>query len=124
MPATEIIEISSSDDDEGRASTEQIRNTPSMKSGNAAALEEAIRSVPPHRLQNSVTQLCQKIPAAAELLSSLLLTQPSAAKRKLVTRWAMCENCKEEFDVAHNEDDEGCAFHGGAVSTISLRSLP
>ena len=30
-------------------------------------------------------------------------------------RYARCDNCKEEFDVTDNVDDEGCIYHDGEL---------
>lgn len=37
--------------------------------------------------------------------------QPGPAR----TRYALCVNCEEEFDVTDNVDDEGCMYHDGEL---------
>lgn len=139
LPIT-IIDISSSSDKERppvphdrnhRPATVNLPNLNTLRTHvnlPTADLQTAIRSVRAERLQDSVMKLCQHTPGATEFLADLLLTQPkpskdasSGAKRKVVTRYATCQNCEEEFDVLNNNDKKGCVYHDGPLySPISL----
>ncbi|CAD0096148.1 unnamed protein product, partial [Aureobasidium vineae] len=89
-------------------------------------LTHAIDHTTLSRLQCVLKQICDSSPAAATLVEEQLLAPPTAivdltddntdsapiesntgAKRQ---RYAMCENCKEEFDVTDNDEDS-CQYH-------------
>lgn len=133
MPA-DVIDVSSSNDERppivrtekrkaGAATVPFVKNPEqSPIQPPSSELKRAISSVRLERLQDTMLSLCRQIPGATEMLANTLLTPSKSkgavagTKRKMVTRWVTCANCKEEFDVANNDDDEGCTYHDGEFS--------
>lgn len=109
-------------------------------SGKNDVLHHALRSASRSLLLQTLGQICTEVPAARELIAKKLLTtedrvrlhsdlpvdssdvsaaakaNPPAPKKAGVKRWrsryAMCKNCGEEYDVEHNYDSV-CAYHPG-----------
>ncbi|KAI4722705.1 hypothetical protein E4T48_00990 [Aureobasidium sp. EXF-10727] len=98
-------------------------------------LNHAIDHTTLSRLQSVLKQVCESLPAAAALVEEHLLAPPPTvidltddsenavsappvlipgAKRQ---RYAMCENCKQEFDVTENEKDS-CQYHDDLFSLL------
>jgi len=75
----EVIELSSEDDEE--AGTVQPLRRAAVEYP-AEELNAAIRFVSSRILQESVTQLCQNVPATATYLSTTLLTPAHSGSRK------------------------------------------
>lgn len=96
-------------------------------------LNHAIEHTTLSRLQSLLKEVCDASPEARSLVEQELLVPASTttvidltdddsetptttttqtdtgAKRQ---RYAMCENCKEEFDVTENDEDS-CQYHDG-----------
>jgi hypothetical protein len=73
----------------------------------------------------SVAKLVQALPAAENaLLAELVTTKPKRknAERdsEVVSRWEVCSNCREEFDMSKERDEEECLYHSGKGRVLIL----
>lgn len=96
-------------------------------------LDTAIDHASLSRLQVLIKTLCDELPEARALVEDKLLTAPTAVidltgedsqpksgeKRQ---RFAMCANCKDEFETTKNHEN-GCRYHPGTHSVFAS-SLP
>ncbi|KAG1794757.1 hypothetical protein EV424DRAFT_1353752 [Suillus variegatus] len=62
-------------------------------------------------LRKIVIRLADRIPACGSALVKEVMVI-SGKKRKAVPGWYVCANCKEEYDVNSERDDE-CYHHSG-----------
>lgn len=113
-----VIDISSSSEDEGQTKKIDAQTTSTAK-GLAEldpALHTAIYAMKPERLQKLVLELCTKLPAAAEIASSLILTPPDSGLKR--GKWATCKNCRREFDITKNDNEMACEYHPGELIVV------
>lgn len=84
----------------------------SLDDTSRARLHEAISTVSEDRLRRIIDTLVDTMPAVEEVMTRELIT----LKRKtldIVSRWATCSNCEEEFDVGAEREHDECSFHPG-----------
>ncbi|KEQ97235.1 hypothetical protein AUEXF2481DRAFT_27499 [Aureobasidium subglaciale EXF-2481] len=95
----------------------------------SAELDHAIDHTLLSRLQSLLKQVCDASPEARALVEEELLAAESTTVIDLTddddiptqatngvkrSRYAICEQCKEEFDITEN-DDEACQHHTGEL---------
>jgi hypothetical protein len=90
-----------------------------------AQLQVAIANVDEARLRTIVAKLVQALPPAENaLLAELVTTKPKRknAERdsEVVSRWEVCSNCREEFDMSKERDEEECLYHSGKGRVLIL----
>ncbi|KAG5644658.1 hypothetical protein DXG03_008040 [Asterophora parasitica] len=86
-----------------------------------AQLREVIASVNEERLRQVLTRLVDTVPAVENALLRELVT----LKRKsqsVISRWEICSNCEEEFDMETEREEEECSFHPGASDFVQIVS--
>ncbi|KAG1722569.1 hypothetical protein EDB19DRAFT_1767334 [Suillus lakei] len=77
-------------------------------------LENAVDAMTEARLRKIVIKLADRIPAFKSALMKEAMVV-NGKKRKAVPRWDVCANCKEEYDVSDERDDEECCYHSGGL---------
>ena len=77
-----------------------------------AQLHFAIDTVPESRLRLVMKQLVDEDSAFAHAVLRELVTVKKRT-REVMSRWEICTNCEEEFDVSVARDDEECSYHTG-----------
>lgn len=111
----DIVDISSSDDEE----------TPSVERviPPSEALFEAISVAQPERLRECLLNLCKKTLGATQLTNAELLAKVQKDDRSVKRpRFVMCKNCQEEFDVTNNIDGD-CVYHSGSSKAFHTTQL-
>ncbi|KAG2145352.1 uncharacterized protein EDB93DRAFT_1151899 [Suillus bovinus] len=78
-------------------------------------LENAVDSMTNARLRKIMIRLADRIPAfrSAFVKEAMVV---NGKKRKAVPRWDVCANCKEEYDISGERDDEECCYHSGHLN--------
>lgn len=115
-PQPEVIDLtdlpSEPDEDDNHTAgipLEEIRPT----------LLDAIQTVPAQRLRELVTNLVLTLPEVEEALTNELVVIRKRT-RDVASRWEICRNCEEEFDVGTRRTEGECRYHPGAY-LISIR---
>ncbi|KAG2075372.1 hypothetical protein BDR04DRAFT_1091552 [Suillus decipiens] len=88
---------------------------PTSDEGVAVSLEElenAVDRMTQARLRKIIIRLADRIPAFRSALVKEAMVV-SDKKRKAVPRWDICANCKKEYDVSSERDEEECCYHSG-----------
>ncbi|KAG2348062.1 hypothetical protein BDR05DRAFT_996358 [Suillus weaverae] len=75
-------------------------------------LENAVDGMTDARLRKIVIRLADRILAFRSALVKEAMVV-SGKKRKAVPRWDVCANCKEEYDISGERNDEECCYHSG-----------
>ncbi|KAI4818574.1 hypothetical protein E4T44_06545 [Aureobasidium sp. EXF-8845] len=93
-------------------------------SASRTALNYAIDHTTLSRLQSLLKNVCDASFEARALVEAQLIAEPTTTmtrNQELATdtgvkrqRYAMCENCKEEFDTTNNTEDD-CQYHDGEL---------
>ncbi|KAG0702468.1 hypothetical protein DFH29DRAFT_851502 [Suillus ampliporus] len=100
----EVIDLSNilptSDDEREAVSHEELRN--------------AVNGMSEARLRKIVIRLADEIPVFQNALVKEAMVV-NGKKRKAIPRWERCVNCKEEYDVSDERDDEECCYHPGEL---------
>lgn len=73
--------------------------------------ENAVDGMTEVYLRKIVIRLADRMPACGSALVKEVMVI-SGKKRKAVPGWYVCANCKEEYDVNSERDDE-CYHHSG-----------
>ncbi|KAK8192844.1 hypothetical protein IWZ00DRAFT_264195 [Phyllosticta capitalensis] len=91
------------------------------------ALMNAIRRSNLRRLQAALENICRQSEVANALVERQLLVPirppkndasvPQQGTKRQRTRYPMCKNCREEYDVTKNADD-ACKYHPGEMDYI------
>lgn len=111
------------DDDDDESSSQRSFDSSSsnveitLDETSRARLHDAISTVSEERLRRIVHTLANTVPAAEEALILELIT----LKRKtqdVVSRWEICGNCDQEFDVSARREEEECLFHPGKSRAV------
>lgn len=80
-------------------------------------LLDAIQTVPEQRLRQLVTSLVYTLPAAEQALTDELVVVHKRT-REVASRWEVCCNCDEEFDVGTKRRQGECQYHPGPLSIL------
>lgn len=87
-------------------------------------LRTAIDTVPESRLRQIMRKL---VDADLEIERAVLMELVTVNKRSraVMTRWEVCANCEEEFDLSEARDNEECIYHTGSfLHVFVLFALP
>jgi len=118
--AVDVIDLtldSDSSDEEGQpAIYGNLNDVP------RAHLLAAIDTVPESRLRQIIKKLVDEEPAFERALLDELVTVKKRT-HEAMSRWGICDNCEEEFDVSELRYEEECTYHTGTRLTVVLSTL-
>jgi len=109
--AADVIDLTLDDssDEEGQPAVHgNLNDVP------RAHLLAAIDTVPELRLRQIIKKLVDEEPA----FERALLDELVAVKKRTheaMSRWGICDNCEEEFDVSELRYEEECTYHTGGL---------
>ena len=86
-------------------------------------LHDAIDTVPESRLRQIIKNLVDEDPAVERAVLEELVTVKKRT-REIISRWEICANCEEEFDVSEPRDDEECTYHTGISHCCAVSPEP